>query len=72
MIEAWNNYKKTLRFESEIAKGRRYCKCGHSMVFSKTGRSNKKICNYCGRIVYRSDIEEFKERLINCIKKGGN
>lgn len=63
MIEAWNSFKKTKKIESELAKGKRYCKCGHSMVFSKASRTNKKICHYCGRLVYRSDIEEFEERL---------
>ena len=37
------------------------CKCGHSISF--IGRKNKKICSWCGRMVYKSPQEKLKEEL---------
>ena len=72
MIGAWGSLKKTRKIEQDISNHTRYCKCGHSMAFAKTAKKNKKICHYCGRLVYRSDIEEFRERLNMKIKKEAN
>lgn len=43
------------------------CKCGHSVVIPAF--VNKKICHWCGKWVYKSDREEFKEKLRKEIKK---
>ena len=40
-----------------------YCSCGHSMVIFPFEKKNKKVCRYCGKYVYISKQEEFKERL---------
>lgn len=38
------------------------CKCGHSIAF--IDRNNKKICSWCGRLVYKSQKEKLKEELM--------
>ena len=43
------------------------CPCGHSISF--IDRNNKKICSWCGRLVYKSQKEKLKEELM---KRGIN
>ena len=46
-------------FLDYISKNRVKCQCGHSLeMFSRST-----ICNWCGRKVYRSKKDEFKEKL---------
>lgn len=35
------------------------CRCGHSMTIAR----DKKVCTWCGRLVYKHPEQEFKERL---------
>lgn len=43
------------------------CKCGHSLVIYP--KENKKLCRWCGKYVYKSKQDEFKDKLINVIRK---
>lgn len=43
------------------------CDCGHSMYLSPA--HPKRICRWCGNMVYLDKREEFKERLKNIVKK---
>lgn len=55
-----NKYKEdTKRFDA-YSKARTLCKCGHSLIVGRTGKT---ICNYCGRYVYKDKKKEFEERL---------
>ena len=57
-------YDVTQKLEDERAKYKRYCVCGHSIVFPPTSKTNKTICTWCGHFIYKNDKEEFKEKLI--------
>ena len=64
-----NDFKRIELMESERAKFKRYCKCGHSIVFPKTSHATEVICNCCGRIIYKSDEIEFEKKLKSVIRK---
>ena len=51
----------------ELLKHTKKCKCGHSVLLIKTYRKDKVICTYCGRYVYRTDYDEFKDKLSNAM-----
>ena len=42
------------------------CVCGHTISFLS---NYKCICNHCGRMVYASKKNEFKDKLLKEIKK---
>lgn len=42
------------------------CKCGHVISFIS---NNSIICNHCGRRVYASERQEFKDKLMKEINK---
>ena len=58
--------------EDEREKYKRYCKCGHSIVFTPSPKTNKTICSWCGNWIYKNDFEEFKEKLSKKMKKEEN
>lgn len=64
-----NKFKRDLIIEKDRAKYRRYCKCGHSIIFPKSCKSNKTICSYCGHYIFKNDKIEFEERLKSAAKK---
>ena len=43
------------------------CKCSHTFLIHAT--EDKKICNWCGRYVFRTPRAEFKYRLGEKMKK---
>ena len=51
--------------DSYLANYKVKCKCGHSILMNR----DKKICNYCGRLVYRTKQIEFKEKLKGELRK---
>lgn len=61
--------KKTNKLESELAKYKRYCKCGHSMIITPVAKHNRVMCTWCGAWIYKNDFEEFKDKLNKNIKK---
>lgn len=62
-------YDAFQKAEDERAKYKRYCKCGHSIIFTPSSKTNKTICSWCGHWIYKNDFEEFKDKLNKNIKK---
>ena len=58
-----NDFKRMQILEMDRTRDKRYCKCGHSVVFPKISKANKKICSCCGRYIFKTDLLEFKYRL---------
>lgn len=55
------------KLDEEKTENRIYCKnCGHALNISH--QRDKRICNHCGKYVFREDKEEFKYRLLNSYK----
>ena len=50
------------KMDAEMSKYRRYCKCGHSVIFPIGSKGTKTICTWCGTIIYKTDLEEFKDK----------
>ena len=63
-----NDFKKMQKLENDRSKYKRYCKCGHSIIFPPNSKTNKKICNWCGNYIYKNDYEEFKENIKKVLK----
>ena len=64
-----NEFQKKQVLESDRAKCKRYCKCGHSIVFPINSKASKTICTWCGNYIYKNDLEEFKEKIKKVLKK---
>ena len=60
------NYKQLSKYLNEIQKYMHTCKCGHRVLVSNGYTYN--ICNWCGRKVYRSEQDEFKEKMQRRLK----
>lgn len=60
--------KKERKLNSELAKYKRYCKCGHSMIITPTAKQNRIMCTWCGRWIYKNDCEEFKDNIKKVLK----
>jgi len=45
-----------------------YCKCGHPVHIYPFERKNKKVCSWCGHLVYINEKEKFKEKMEGLIK----
>ena len=56
------SFKDIVKCEKERANYKRYCICGHSIVFPQTAKVNKTICDWCGHWIYKNDYEEFKDK----------
>ena len=56
------------KLESERAKYKVKCKCGHSIVFYPIHPKNKLICSYCKHYVYKNEKEKFKELMKGKLK----
>lgn len=61
MLSKSDNYSK---ISNEMSKYRIYCQCGHSVIIYPFERRNKKICSYCGNLVYKNELERFKDLLM--------
>lgn len=55
------------KYAHNMARFRVKCKCGSNVYLSKM--HPKRICKFCRNMVYLDKKEEFKERLINQLKK---
>lgn len=62
------NYKDTIKFEKEIANKRVKCECGHTITFTNT-RSDRVLCNWCGKFVYKNKQLEFKYKMKSLLNK---
>lgn len=58
------NFKKDRKLQEAYTDNTVKCKnCGHSIVFLFFEQKEKKICNWCGHVVYANNKIEFKEKL---------
>ncbi len=62
-------FKEILKLDADRSKFKRYCKCGHSIVFPQNSKVDKKVCNHCGSFVFKNDLIEFEYRLKEKQKK---
>ena len=58
------SFKDVIRAENDRSNYKRYCSCGHSIIFPPKSKVNKTICSWCGHWIYKNNFEEFKERYI--------
>lgn len=63
-----NDFKKMQILENDRANFKRYCKCGHPIVFPPTSKATKTICSWCGNYIYKNNLEEFKENIKKVLK----
>lgn len=63
-----NDFQKMKLLDDSRAEFKRYCKCGHSIIFPATSKVDKTICSWCGRSIYKNDLAEFKNKLTNILK----
>ena len=59
----------TKKTEAERTKYKVYCKCGHSIIFTPTAKTNKTICSHCGHYIYKDEKDKFKELMKRELKK---
>ena len=64
-----NDLKKMQILENDRARDKRYCKCGHSVVFPKTSKTDKMICSFCGKYIFKNDLLEFEYRIKEKFRK---
>ena len=60
------SYEEDTKYFNELAKYRKNCKCGHSVII-KPNRE-KVVCTHCGRYVFNKKENEFKYRLKEKLK----
>lgn len=58
-------YDDDNKYFKEILKLKVMCKCGHNQLVA----SDKAICDWCGRWVYRDKKQEFRERVKEKIRR---
>lgn len=63
-----NGFKKMQKLEDDRALFKRYCKCGHSIVFPANSKTSRTICTWCGHWIYKNDFEEFKDNIKKVLK----
>lgn len=63
-----NDFKRMQILEKDRAKYKRYCKCGHSIIFPANSKNIKTVCTWCGNYIYKNDLEEFKENIKKVLK----
>ena len=72
MASLMRNYFSTdFKLEKERVKYKKYCKCGHSMIFYPMEHKDKKPCSWCGHYVFINKKVEFKYRLNRLLKIEG-
>jgi len=58
--------KDIIKQQEDISRNKIKCKCGHSILL---GNQKRRICNWCGKWVYKDKRTEFeyklKESIIN-------
>lgn len=64
-----NDFQKMVLMDKDRAEHRKYCTCGHSVVFPDYSKVNKILCTYCGYYIYKNKQEEFKDRLLSSMLK---
>lgn len=64
MAKSFNDIQK---YADNMAKYKHKCKCGHTVYLSKA--HPKKLCNWCGKMNFLNEKEEFKEKIKNELRK---
>lgn len=64
-----NQNKIIEKMDSEMAKYKVKCSCGHSVNFYPTINKTKILCICCGHYIYKNEKEKFKELMKGKIKK---
>ena len=59
------NYINDSKYFNEISKLKVKCKCGHSQTVFK----DKKICDWCGELVFKDKQEEFKYKVLEKLRR---
>ena len=66
MLKGSSRFINDSIYFNKIAELKVYCKhCGHS----QTLYNDKKICDWCGYLIFRSPKEEFKQRVLEKIRR---
>lgn len=65
-----NRDKVIEKVESEKAKYKVKCPCGHTVKFYPIYHKTKILCVCCGNYVYKDEKEKFKELLNKKMKEG--
>ena len=60
MIER-HSLKEESKYYNELSKYRQKCKCGHSVFI--VNKKNKVLCTWCHNYVYKTKLDEFKDRM---------
>lgn len=60
------------KLETERAKYKYYCKCGHSLTIYPMEKRIKKLCSWCGHYVYINKRVEFIDKLKKMLDKNFN
>lgn len=63
-----SDFKKMQKLENDRSNFKRYCKCGHSIIFTPINKANKVPCSWCGNYIYKNDLEEFKDNIKKVLK----
>ena len=53
----------------EATKYKYRCKCGHTVVIYPFEGTNKKLCRWCNRYVFKSSKDEFEYRFKTALLK---
>ena len=62
------NFKNDEKIIKELTKLKHKCKCGHTMIIPLF--KDKIICSHCGHYVYKTKLDEFKNKLQIQLRKG--
>lgn len=63
----WITYPEGTLMLRNITDNTYKCKCGHTELI--TNKEKKKICSYCGNYIYRDKNLEFKNKMMEVLKK---
>lgn len=60
-----NAFERDTKIFQEISKHKIKCSCGHVFATMK----EKDLCSWCGKYVYKNKKNEFKEKMIQEMKR---
>lgn len=55
------SFEKQKKYYNELSNYKYKCKCGHVVLILRG--TDKKLCTWCHHYVYKSQRDEFKDRL---------
>ena len=60
-------FKEDTRYFDERNKAKVKCECGHSIAF--TSKTDKVVCSWCKKYVFKDKKEQFKHDLLKNLKR---